>query len=453
MIRFLGELTAEKFRKWLPDSFSFALILTFIAMVFALTITNTEPIALLENWYKGFWMFLKFSMQMALIVVLGYAVGNAPAFSRIFDWLGSKVNNPTSVYLIIVFIGGCLSWIFWGFAVSVAVMGMELARRVKGTDYRFVGACAYISLVLSGYGLSVTAPLLMNTPGNQYMEQGLIDRLVPPSETIFSTFNLTILAVTIIIVFMMIMLLKPKQADPKWDAADRIEKGELVVEKQIEDQDKKKFYTPAESVDRSIVLTLLICICGIIYIFYHFGTKGLSGLNLDSLNFTFFMVGMALWGRPSLFAKAVLSGVRGVASIIIQFPFYAGIMGIFMFSGLSKVIAAWLISISSPTTFPWFVFLSSSIVNIFVPSNGGEWLVIGGPLIQASKEFGYPMGKLIMAFTYGDLCTNLIQPFWTLIYLPVLGRLLDLRARDIMGYTAVLCIVHFITVSILVMIL
>jgi short-chain fatty acids transporter len=194
----------------------------------------------------------------------------------------------------------------------------------------------------------------------------------------------------------------------------------------------------------------ITCICGFAYIIYYFWTKGTAGINLDSINFTFFIFGLAFWGRPTLFVRAILEGVKGAASIIVQFPFYAGIMGIFMFSGLSKVIAMWIVSVATPLTFPWFSFVAACIVNIFVPSAGGEWMVIGPTLLEAGKSLGYPVGKLIMAYSYGDMCTNLIQPFWSLLIIPVLAKMANIRSRDIMGYTAVLCLVWFVVLSVLV---
>lgn len=454
MLRIIGEFFAEKLRRWLPDSFTFAIILTFVAMLMALTITSTPPMDLLGHWYKGFWIFLKFSMQMSLIVVLGYAVGTSPVLAKFFNWLGKKVNSPAAVYLTVIIVGGMASYIYWGFLVAVAVLAMEMARRVKGVDYRYLGACVYAALMPTVFGISITAPLLMNTPGNKFIEMGLVDRTIPPSETIFSSFSLISLVVVCIVILLMMFFMRPRRIDDKWDIASQIEKGEMEDseggEKLVEDTSK---LVPAEKIDRSTILTIFTCICGFAFLIHYFWTQGADGINLNSINFAFFMFGMAFWRRPTRFARAVIDGIKGVASIIIQFPFYAGIMGIFMYSGLSEVIASWLVSVSTTTTFPWFAYVTACILNIFVPSAGGEWMVTGGPLLEATNSIGYPVGKLIMAYSYGDMTTNLIQPFWTLIFIPVLAKLADIRARDIMGYTFVLFAALFITFSILVMVL
>jgi len=454
MIRVLGEFFADKVRRWLPDSFSFAIILTFVAMIMALIITKTPPVDLLGHWYKGFWLFLQFSMQMALIVVLGYAVGTSPVLVKFFDWLAKRVKSPASVYMTILIVGGIASYVYWGFLVAVAILAMEMARRVKGVDYRYLGACIYAALMPTVFGLSITAPLLMNTPDNKFIKLGLVDRTIPPSETIFSSFSWICLVVVCIVILVMMMLMKPKKIESEWDIAEKIEKGEIIVsEGNKENQIDRSQLDPAERVDSSIILTTFTCICGFAYLIYFFWTKGSQGINLDSINFAFFIFGMAFWKRPSLFAKAIIESVKGVASIIVQFPFYAGIMGIFMYSGLSKVIAMWIVSVATTTTFPWFSYVAACIVNIFVPSAGGEWMVIGPTLIEAAKTLNYPIGKLIMAYSYGDMTTNLIQPFWTLIFIPVLAKFANVRARDIMGYTTVLCMALFITYSVLIFVL
>lgn len=451
MLSQLGEFFADKVRKWLPDSFSFAIILTFLSMVMAIFITKTPPVDLLEAWYKGFWRFLKFSMQMSLIVVLGYAVGNSPLLVKFFNRLGRKIKSPLAVYVTILIIGGVTAYIYWGFTVAVAVLAMEMARRVKGVDYRFLGACVYSSFIFTVFGPSITAPLIMNTPKNEFIQLGLVDRTFPPSETIFSSFSLTTLVATVVVVLATMLLMYPRKIDPGWDIAERIENGELAYKHNpIKSTPDKMIWSPAELIDRSPALTAFICIFGVSYIIYYFSTSGSAGINLDSLNFTFFIVGLAFWGRPSLFAQAIAEGTKGVASIIIQFPFYAGIMGIFIFTGLSKEVAVWIMSFANQDTFPWFAFIAASIANMFVPSAGGEWMVIGPTLLETAKTIGYPVGKLIMAYSFGDMVTNLIQPFWTLIFIPVLSKMVNIRARDIMGYTAVLFAVWFVTISVII---
>ena len=166
-------------------------------------------------------------------------------------------------------------------------------------------------------------------------------------------------------------------------------------------------------------------------------------------NFIIFLLfGLAILLHSSFFKfnHAVLKGIGGASGIMIQFPLYAGIMGIMLSSGLVDVFSSLFVRISDGTTFPLFTFVSAGLVNIFVPSGGGQWLVQGPILIEASQQLGIPMQKSIMALCYGDQITNMLQPFWAL---PLLG-ITGLKAKEILPYTFFLLLIGcFIFCSIL----
>jgi len=151
------------------------------------------------------------------------------------------------------------------------------------------------------------------------------------------------------------------------------------------------------------------------------------------MNFTFLFLGILLHKTPRRYLHSLNNAVKGSAGIILQFPFYSGIMGMMIASGLAATISGWFVSISSESTLPFFAFLSAGLVNIFVPSGGGQWAVQGPIMIPASIELGTPLAKTAMAVAWGDAWTNMIQPFWAL---PALG-IAGLGARDIMGYCLV----------------
>jgi short-chain fatty acids transporter len=168
-----------------------------------------------------------------------------------------------------------------------------------------------------------------------------------------------------------------------------------------------------------------------------FAEKGARGWNLDSINLTFLAIGLALHPSPASYTRAIADGVRGAAGIILQFPFYFGILGLLKASGLIVQIAGFFVSISSETTFPLYTFLSAGLVNFFVPSGGGQWAVQGPVMLEAIKTLDVEPAKVVMALSYGDAWTNMLQPFWAL---PLLG-IMGLKARDIIGYTAFLMLV------------
>ncbi len=105
---------------------------------------------------------------------------------------------------------------------------------------------------------------------------------------------------------------------------------------------------------------------------------------------------------------------------------------------------AFFVSISNETTFPIFTFISAGIVNVFVPSGGGQWAVQGPIIIEAAQQLGVDIPKCVMALAYGDQLTNMLQPFWAL---PLLG-ITGLKAKEILPYTLILLVagsVIFIT--------
>ena len=183
----------------------------------------------------------------------------------------------------------------------------------------------------------------------------------------------------------------------------------------------------------------IIGIAGLTFLADFFWLNGLVSLDLNVVNFTLLMLGLLLHGTPTCYAKAVVGGVRAASGVILQFPFYAGIMGMMTYSGLAVVIAHWFVAISTPLSYPFWTLCSSGVINLMVPSGGGQWAVQGPIVVEATRVLGVDMGRSIMAVAYGDELTNMIQPFWAL---PLLG-ITRLRAGDVLGYTAVVMLLVF----------
>jgi short-chain fatty acids transporter len=205
---------------------------------------------------------------------------------------------------------------------------------------------------------------------------------------------------------------------------------------------EKEALTPADRLENSKFISLLIGVLGLVFLFYYFATNGFK-LNLDIVNFLFLFLGILLHGTPKQFLDAVMNAVKGASGIIIQFPFYAGLMGLMTTSGLAAVISDWFIAISNEFTFPMLAFLSAGIVNFFVPSGGGQWAVQGPIMLDAATQLGASLPKTAMAVAWGDAWTNMIQPFWALPALAIAG----LKAKDIMGYLVMVLVVSGVVIS------
>jgi short-chain fatty acids transporter len=416
-------------QRYLPDPFIFAIVLTFAVFLLVMPSTGQGPMQVVNAWAGGFWNLLSFSMQMAMVVVTGHAMASAPAFKRKLAMLAGVATTPGQAIILVTVISAMACWVNWGFGLVVgAIFAKEIATRVKGVDYRLLIASAYSGFSFWHGGLSGSIPLSIAGGANiEKVTNGAVMGPIPTSETIFSTMNLTILAVMFITIPLLNRLMHPAPQDTV--TID----SELLKEQVVETPNKADM-SPAERLENSRVLSLLLGAMGFAYIIYYFVNNGFA-LNLNVVNFTFLFSAILLHGTPKSLLNSVSQGARNCSGILLQFPFYAGIMGMMTATGdsgasLAGVISQAFVSISNETTFPLFTFLSAGIVNFFVPSGGGQWAVQAPIMMPAGAALGVDAAKTAMAIAWGDAWTNMIQPFWALPALAIAG----LGAKDVMGY-------------------
>ena len=421
-------------QRYLPDPFLFVIILTFVVFGLALIFTDNGPYQLVQQWGNGFWGLLSFTMQMVLVLVTGLVLASSQIFKKGLGSLASFAKTPGQAIVIVTVVSMIASLINWGFGLVIgALFAKELAKRVNNVDYRLLIASAYSGFLVWQGGISGSVPLTIATPG--HFTEDIIG-IIPTSETIFSTFNMVIvlgLLITIPIINRLSMPSKEQTitVDPAL-LQDDIQATAI----------EKEALTPADKLENSKLLSLLIGLVGLTFLFYYFATNGFK-LNLDIVNFLFLFLGILFHGTPKLFLDAVLNAVKGTSGIIIQFPFYAGLMGVMTASGLAAVISDAFIAISNDFTFPMLAFISAGIVNFFVPSGGGQWAVQGPIMLDAATQLGASLPKTAMAVAWGDAWTNMIQPFWALPALAIAG----LKAKDIMGYLVMVTIVSGVVIS------
>lgn len=428
-------------QKYLPDPFIFATILTLFVFLVAMPVSNQGPIEVLNAWAGGFWKLLEFAMQMALVVVTGYAMASAPIFKRGLSNIAGMAKTPTQAIYLVTLVSAIACLINWGFGLVIgALFARELAGRVKNVDYRLLIASAYTGFLFWHGGLSGSIPLAVATEGNlARITQGAISDVIPTSRTIFSSYNLIIIATLLVVIPLLNRAMHPA-ADQAVVIDPALLKEEPVAEK------PKDEMTPAERLENSKVLALLLALMGFGYVVNYFIRNGFA-LNLNIVNFIFLFTALILHGTPRRLINAIGSAARNTAGILLQFPFYAGIMGMMTAAGpdgssVASVIANWFVSISNQDTFPLFTFLSAGTVNLFVPSGGGQWAVAGPVMIPAALELGVDPARIAMSISWGDAWTNMIQPFWALPALSIAG----LGAKDIMGY----CIVVLLAAGVII---
>ncbi len=446
MIRRIGEGSASLAQKYMPDPFIFAIFLTFIVYILGLVFTPNDFLKMWQHWYNGFWNLLAFSMQMVLVLVTGYALAMAPAVNRVLRRLSSLPSSAGSAVVMVSFIALLANWINWGFGLIVgAVMALEVGKqmKMKGVKFHFplAAAAAYAGNVIWHGGLSGSAPLLVNTP-KHFLESKI--GLISTGQTIFTFFNLVTIGVTILIVPFILRAMHPvgsgiREIDDSLILPMQGGEAEVAAPKPQQ--------TFAERLENSRIVAWAIGLAGLYAIYWYFSTdmkifdynKGF-GLNLDIVNFVFLIVGLILHGTPAAYVRVMADAVRTASGVVLQFPFYAGIMGMMTGSGLVTVIAGWFVAISTPATYAFWTFVSACLVNLAVPSGGGQWSVQGPVMVEAAQMLKFDIGRTIMAVAYGDQLTNMLQPFWAI---PILG-LTRLKAGQVMGYTVVVMFVVFV---------
>lgn len=420
-------------QNYLPDPFLFCIILTFIIFLSGVIFTGQSPMAMILHWTGGFWSLLGFAMQMALVLVFGHTLASAPTFKKITKALSKIPKTPTQAILLVTFISSIACILNWGFGLVIgAILAKELAKEVDGVDYRLLIASAYSGFLLWHAGLSASIPLTLATGGEDIVKAtaGAVSAAgIPTSATIFSTFNIVIVIVLIVTLPLVNMAMHPAKG----------QKVVVIDKKLLEENEEfmamtKIEMTPADKLENSRIVTWLISIMGFAYIIYYFIEFGFN-LNLNIVNFIFLFLGIFLHGTPKRFLNALMDGAKGAGPILLQFPFYAGIMGMMTGmngSGVSLAIlmSNFFVNIANKTTFPLLSFLSAGFVNFFVPSGGGQWAVQAPIMMPAGAALGVSNAKTAMCIAWGDAWTNMIQPFWAL---PALG-IAGLGAKDIMGY-------------------
>ena len=422
--------------RWLPDPFLFAIILTIVVFIAAMVGTQQSAVELLWAWggkgatKDGFWSLLAFAMQMALVLVLGSAMASANVCKKALGAIASMAHNKRSAILITTFVSTICCWLNWGFGlIAGALLAREVAKRVRDVDYPLLIASAYSGFVIWHAGLSGSIPLQIGAEGGTTILD--VAYYAPTSATIFHPVNLLMVGVILVL-----MPFVNYAMHPDADHAILVDPALLVDEKERE----YKIETPADKIEHSRILWVITLVLGFAYIVYYFVQKGFN-LDLNIVNMIFLFLGILLHGDLRKYVDAIGDAAAGAAGILLQFPFYAGIMGLMVAANadgvsLASIIANFFTNISNDVTFPVLTFLSAGIINFFVPSGGGQWAVQAPIVMPAATEMGIEYGRAAMAIAWGDQWTNMIQPFWAL---PALG-IAGLSARNIMGYLVIVTI-------------
>lgn len=444
LARLAGSFTAWS-ERWLPDAFIFALLGTLIVVVAGVALTPSTLPQVIDAWGRGFWDLIPFTLQMALIIIGGHVLATSGPMHRMIRLVATWPRSPRAAVALVTLVALSTSWINWGFSlVFSAVLALEMARRVKGVDYRALAAASFLGLgSIWAQGLSGSAALQMASAGalqpqirDIVARGGLIpDGIITFRHTIFLWQSFVAVGIEIIVV-----------TATMWFATPTLGRGRTAEDLGItlpplrpDDAPGRADVAPGAWLEHSSLLMWFVVTLGFAYLFRYFrqSAEPLAALNLNIVNLAFLLVGFLLHRTPARLMAAVKEATPAVWGVILQFPFYAGIAGIITATQMNDRIADAFVKMATPALFPPLVALYSAVLGVFVPSGGSKWVVVAPYTMSAAHALKVHLGWVVTSYDLGEALANLIQPFWML---PVLG-LFQLRARDVMGYTLLVFLV------------
>jgi len=425
MIKNSADFFSGIMQRWLPDAFIIAIILTAVVFICGLFVEEQSVVQMADHWGNGFWKLLSFSMQMVLILVLGSILAMSVPVKSALVAIARLARTPAQAIILVTLVSMFASWINWGFGLVVgALVAREVATLVKNVHFPLLIAAGYSGMLIWHSGLSGSIPLKIASPSNDALGQLLNGQTIAMTETIFAWQNLAIIAALAISLPILNILMMP-------DNDKRIGfEAKPVIPQSID----KTQLSPAEKLEHNPIINMLLVVVGLVYLWTYFSAG--KGLSLNTINLCLLLTGLALHLNPYNYLTAMKEAIGSSSGIILQFPIYAGIMGMMVGSGLAASMSEWFVEISTKESFPIYTFLSAGIVNFFVPSGGGQWAVQAPIVVPAAIQLGVPVNQAAMAVAWGDAWTNMIQPFWALPLLAIAG----LNLRQIMGYCTLILI-------------
>jgi short-chain fatty acids transporter len=435
MLRQLTRVCVRYAERYIPNPYLYAVILTFITVVAALIWTPSDPGKVIESWYKGIWEILAFALQMALVLVTGVTLADAPFVRSLLRRLASLPSHQAGAAVTVFLAAAIGSWLNWGFGLVVgALVAREIAKRLREVDFSFLVAAAYMGFMVWASGLSSSIALATATHGSALnIVEKVTGRVAGFDETIFTAYNLVPVVLLLIAVPLALRFMGPQEAEMK-----KVE-PQLLIEQDRVAVPATRERTFASVLEDSWILTVLLVLMGV---FYEWHTISTTGFHLDINGFIFIvlMLGLIFHWRPIRYVRSFEASARTVGPILLQFPLYGGIMGIMTGTGLAAVIAQSFVAFSTAKTLPFWSFIASNIISLFVPSGGGHWAVQGPFMVPAAVKLHVSPAMTAMATAMGEQTANMIQPFWAL---PILA-IARLGIRDIMGYCVIALIIGLV---------
>ena len=440
----IGLSLSDWFERWFPDAFALALFAVVVVFV-ACVATGSSALETAQRFGSGFWDLLTFTMQVSMIIVTGYAVATAPPVYGVIKRLAAVPRTSRGAAAYVALFSMLSSLLSWSFSLIFSgMLAREVAHRVRGSDYRAIGAAAYLGVgSVWALGLSSSAALIMATSASLPDPIERISGVIPLSQTLGLWQSLVIAALLIVVSMGISYFSTPSEARARG-------MSEMGVSYAPATHDIGEKERPGEWLEHSPLVTVIVCGLGFGFLVREVAGSGPAILlDLNHYVFLFLIVGMLLHWRPKSFVQAIAASVTPVGGVLIQYPLYAGIVRMLTESGLATQMANFFVAISTPHTYPVMIGIYSAFLGLFIPSAGGKWLIEAPYMLEAAKSLQVHLGWVVQTYNATEALANLIHPFWML---PLVG-ILGLKARDIVGYSMLQFVVHVPLVLFLVWIL
>jgi short-chain fatty acids transporter len=416
------------FENLMPDPFVFAVLLTFLGALLAWKFApSATPVSIAAAWYGGVFTIFTFAFQMVIMLVAGYALATSPVIHRGLERVASIPKTRAGAVSLTVFVGLVASWLNWGLGlVTAALLAREVAKRVR-IDFGWLVAAAYSGFVISTEGLSGSIALSQNTHGSALnVVEKVTGHGLPLSQTIFTRFNLIPIAILLVVLPVVFRYIGPSEDASLITDPERLHKeDEAKAPPEVAD-------TIGARLDQAWILNVLLAALGTFALVMELRrSHGLVDLNVVII--TLVILGLVLHWRPIAYTHAVKNAARICGSLILQYPLYGGLMGIITTTGLAGVLSKIFIKYSTAHTLPFFTYLTSLVITLFVPSGGGHWAVQGPFAIPAAVNLHASLAGTTMAVAMGESVANMLQPFFALPILAIAG----IKMRRMMGFMVI----------------
>lgn len=437
-MRRLSGFFVRVFENLIPDPYVLAVLLTIVTAVLAFVFApQHSPASIAAAWYKGIFGIFEFALQMILILVTGYALANAAPVARLLRQIASIPKTPRQAVTIAFLVSAAACWLNWGFGLVVAgLLARQIAQRMR-IDFGWLVAAAYSGFLIWASGLSSSIALAQATPGSKLnIVQHVTGTTLPFGSMIFAPYNIVPVIALLVILPFVFRAMEPHESDVVTGDVGALASEDAAQGKASHAQARPG--TIAAKLENAWILNLVLAAGGAAYLVSTWIAHGFS-LDITSVIFIFFLLGLVLHWTPVRYVRAIDSAARITGPLLIQYPLYGGIMGVMTGTGLAGVIAAGFATFSTAYTLPFWSYVSSVLISLFVPSGGGHWAVQGPFAVPAAVKLHASLPATAMGVAIGEEVANMIQPFWALPVLAIAG----VGLRRVMAFTVVSFFVAF----------